>query len=109
MAALVLSSCVNEKFTISEEKLDTEVQVFQEGLSIPLGSTDRIKLKDLLSKLDEQTRDSYLEVLENGAYALKYSQALDYSETINDAIGSISIDAVDFSESFDVNLEDIDV
>ena len=66
MAALVLSSCVNEKFTISEEKLDTEVQVFQEGLSIPLGSTDRIKLKDLLSKLDEQTRDSYLEVLENG-------------------------------------------
>ena len=43
MAALVLSSCVNEKFTISEEKLDTEVQVFQEGLSIPLGSTDRIK------------------------------------------------------------------
>ena len=47
--ALVLSfmavSCVKEEYEIKEDTLNLEVTVFQEGIEIPIGSTEALKLK----------------------------------------------------------------
>lgn len=37
-------SCVDEKYELSEDTIDTTVTVFQEGLCLPLGSTGKITL-----------------------------------------------------------------
>ena len=41
-------SCVEQEYEISEENLNTEVTIFQEGVQIPIGSTAELKVKDLL-------------------------------------------------------------
>ena len=44
---ILFPSCVNEEYEVSEEKLNLEVTVFQEGVVLPLGSTSKIMVKDL--------------------------------------------------------------
>ena len=36
------TSCVNEEYDMSEDNLNLEVTPFQEGLTLPLGSTEQI-------------------------------------------------------------------
>ena len=42
----VFVSCVNEEYEVSEDRVNLEVTVFQDGVTIPLGNTAPIKLKD---------------------------------------------------------------
>ena len=57
LSFLILAvSCVNKKYELSEEKINTEVTVFQEGVTIPLGSTAQITLESLVAMLDEETQ-----------------------------------------------------
>ena len=46
LAALlpVAGSCVNKKYEMSEDRLDLNVTVFQDGLTLPLGSTVKVRL-----------------------------------------------------------------
>ena len=48
------ASCVNKEYVIDEDKINLEVNIFQEGVVIPVGTTDVIKVKDLVSMLDEE-------------------------------------------------------
>ena len=49
-----LQSCINEKYEVSEDNLDLNVTVFQEGVSLPLGSTAPITLESLYEMLDDE-------------------------------------------------------
>ena len=49
---ITVSSCIDKKYTLSEENLDLNVHVFQKGVCLPLGSTDTISLGGLMQNLD---------------------------------------------------------
>ena len=63
---ILATSCVNRKYELTEEKLNLEVTLFQEGVALPLGSTDRIMVKDAISKLDTGIL-KYINSYESGA------------------------------------------
>ena len=46
--SLFMTSCIQEEYKISEETLDLEVTVFQEGVALPIGSTDKITIGKVL-------------------------------------------------------------
>ena len=105
---LALSSCINERYEISEENLDLNATVFQEGVSIPLGSTTEITLESLVSMLGEESAD-FLKELE-GAYLFSMSDTFDMSADIQEAFTGITgLDAISMSENFSFNLSDIDL
>ena len=110
---LVLPSCVNEEYTLSEDKLNLEVTVFQDGLSVPLGSTSKIMLKDvkdsLLANVEDQDLLKYFTVGENGEYGIALSDRLDLSDTLNNLLAQIDIPDVTVSETFAFNLNSVDV
>ena len=66
---LASAACVNEEYEVSEDKMNLEVTVFQEGVSIPLGNTAAIKAKDLEDRLDEEYRE-YLKAKQDGVYSI---------------------------------------
>lgn len=110
---LVFSSCVNEEYTLSEDKLNLEVTVFQDGLSVPLGSTSKIMLKDvkdsLLANVEDQDLLKYFTVGENGEYGIALSDRLDLSDTLNNLLAQIDIPDATVSETFAFNLNSVDV
>ena len=62
VALIYVTSCVNSKYELSEENLDLKVTVFQEGVSLPLGSTDKITLESLYAQLDDETKEMLKEM-----------------------------------------------
>lgn len=110
--ALVLSSvaisCVKEEYEISEESLNLEVTIFQDGLEIPIGSTDALKIKDLLSKLDSTTLE-YFKTAESGDLSLGLSDTFDLSDSLSALTEMIEIPDVEFSQEFSFSLANMDV
>ena len=47
----VVNSCVNDTYELSEERLDMTASIFQEGLSLPLGSTGKMRMDSLINKM----------------------------------------------------------
>ena len=72
LTLFVVSSCVNEEYDMSKDNLNLEVTPFQEGIALPLGSTDTLRLKELLKDVDVEV----LKTLENGAYAVSLNDSL---------------------------------
>ena len=107
--ALVFAiSCVNEEYELSEERLDLNVTVFQEGISIPLGSTKEITVGELYDLLDEDTR-KMLQQLE-GAYMFSMSDSYDLTEDIAEAFSGLgSLEAIKVDESFAFSLTNVDL
>jgi hypothetical protein len=103
------SSCVDEKYELSEDNIDLTVTVFQEGISIPLGSTDKITLESLYSQLDEQTREMIQEL--DGAYMFRMTDNMDLTEDIAEALKGIGgIDAVSLAnQTFEFPIDNIDL
>lgn len=110
---MLFSSCVNEEYTLSEDRLNLEVTVFQDGLSVPLGSTSKIMLKDvkdsLLASLEDSTVLKYFTVGQAGEYGIALSDRIDLSDTLNNLLAKIDIPDVVVSEKFTFNLNSVDV
>lgn len=100
-------SCVQEEYEISEENLNLEVTVFQEGVSIPLGSTEAIKVSQLLDELDPEIKEMFTAT--DGAYAFNMSETFDFSDDLSFLSESFAIDGFSTSEKFPFNLSDVDV
>lgn len=98
-----LSSCVNEEYDV--ENLNTEITVGAEGLTLPIGSTKQLNLKDLIAGMDEDM----LQVLDGGAYALRISDTLSLGEQLPDLKGMIDIPDVVFTNSTNFNLSGLDM
>ena len=102
------TSCVDEKYDLSEDRIDLTVTVFQEGISLPLGSTEQIKLESLYSQLDEQTRQM-LKAME-GAYMFHMSDSMDMTEDIAGALSDIGgLEGIPISEEFSFSMARIDL
>ncbi len=110
--ALVLSfmavSCVKEEYEIKEDTLNLEVTVFQEGIEIPIGSTEALKLKSLMSKLDSETLE-YFKTGEGGDFSLGMSDSFDLSDSLSALTEMIDIPDVEFSQDFSFSLANMDV
>lgn len=113
LAALlpVAGSCVNKKYEISEDRLDLNVTVFQDGLTLPLGSTAKVRLDSLLNKagLPEEMK-KLLSAGNDGSYALNYTsdEPLDMTENLASLGGLGDIGKIDFSQSVDFSLAGVD-
>lgn len=104
---LLMTSCVQEEYRISEETLDLEVTVFQEGISLPLGSTEAITVGQLVDQLDQEVKDMF--ALTDGAYSFGMADEFDFSEQLAFLSENFSIDAFSINESVPFNLADVDV
>lgn len=98
-------SCVNEEYDMSEDNLNLEVTPFEDGLTLPLGSTDPIKLKELLKDVDSDI----LGVGEGGAYSVSFSDSFDMTEQLASLKSLIEIPDVDFSQKVKFQMNDVDV
>lgn len=103
--AVSVVSCVNEEYDMSEDNLNLEVTPFEEGVVLPLGSTEQIKLKELLKDVDADI----LNVGANGAYSISFSDSFDMTEELSSLKDLIDIPDVDFSEKVTFQMNDVDV
>ncbi len=101
---VLVSSCVNEKYDMSEDRLNLEATYFQEGLILPLGSMKPILLGDILPENDYIKPGS-----EDGAYAFRLSDAYDFNQQLSELQNMIDIPALDFSQAIPFSFEDVDV
>ncbi len=97
------SSCVNEEYDMSD--LNLEVTPFEDGLTLPLGSTEQIKLTDLLKDVDT----SFINVGPDGAYSIGMKDSLDMAEQLTEITDIIEIPDVDFSQNISFKLDAVDV
>lgn len=103
LLASALSSCVNEEYDVAD--LNTEITVGAEGLTLPIGSTKQLKLKDLIAGMDEDM----LQVLDGGAYALRISDTLSLGEQLPDLKDIIDIPDVGFATKTEFSLSGLDM
>lgn len=116
VSVLSVLSCVREEYTVSEDNLNLEMTVFQEGVQIPLGNTDSLKVKDLLEAFGTEDSEEYLQYLKtygpDGAYAIGVSQTMDLSEYLDDLEtlkDQIKIEGMSVKEDISFNLSSVDV
>lgn len=103
-------SCVNNKYELSEENLDMNVTVFQEGISLPLGSTADITLKELLAKMElGEDFDKYFGASEDGSYVVTMDGEYDLSEDLNSLTDILDIDAVSIDHEAKFSLKDVNL
>ena len=103
-------SCVNNKYELSEENLDMNVTVFQEGISLPLGSTADITLKELLAKMElGEDFDKYFGAGADGAYMVSIDGEYDLSEDLKSLTDILDIDAVGIDHEAKFSLKDVNL
>lgn len=98
-------SCVNEKYALTEENIDTQVQVFSEGLMLPLGNLDTLKMKTLLSQVEGMEENEFLLPDADGAYALSMKGDYNFSEQLNDLLDNLEIQPFKYDEKVEFTLE----
>lgn len=99
------TSCVNEEFDMSEDNLNLEVTPLQDGVVLPLGSTDEIRLSDVLEDVDFEA----LKAGADGAYSISFSDEFDMSEELSSLKDMVKIEDVDFSRNISFSLNEADV
>ncbi len=106
LSLLVLgSSCVNKDYDMSGDRLNLEVTAFQEGLTLPLGSTEKIFLSDLLVGIDT----SFFSAGKDGIYSVNFSDSLDMSDQLAEITDMIEIPDVEFTENISFELDQFDI
>ncbi len=98
------SSCVNEEYDMSGDRLNLEVTPFQKGLAVPLGSTGQIKLADLLKDVNSDILNSA-----DGLYSIGYSGSQQFDDELKSMTDLIKIEDVDFSKPILFQLNNADL
>lgn len=92
-------SCVNEEYSL-EKELDLTVSFGGDELVFPLGSTEQLKLKTLLSEEDFK----YITSSDDGAYRFtvtpENNEPIDLSDEIPDLAEELKIDPIELNESY---------
>lgn len=105
---ILFPSCVNEEYEVSEEKLNLEVTVFQEGVVLPLGSTSKIMVKDLMDKLDPEVAD-FFEKNADGSYSIGMKGDYDLSGNLDFLKDVASIKSMKFDKDIPFSFVNVDV
>ena len=103
-----LPSCVNGEYEMSEEKLDLEVTVFQEGVSLPLGNTEQIRMEDLLEQLDPEVAE-YFKQNPSGAYSVGVKGDYDLSENLDFLKDVAGLDPIVLDRNFPFSFVNMDM
>jgi hypothetical protein len=90
----VFTSCVNQEYDI--EDLNTEMTIASGGIALPLGSTQKLRIKDFLDSnaVDFISRD------ESGALSLMIQDSLSLSESIPNLADMATIPGFELDASF---------
>ena len=98
-------SCVNKDYELSEDKINTNVTIFQDGLTLPIGKTAPITMGELFAMLDQETQD----MLKNpdGKYGIHYSGTFDISDSLAAIKNQLKIDMFSIDENFSFDLSNV--
>ena len=108
IALVTVSSCVDKKFDLNENEIDLNVTVFQEGISLPLGSTGKLTLASLYDQLDSASKAMVKEL--EGAYMIQMRDTMNVANDVTGALSAIgSMSAVSLDEEFGFSLSSIDL
>ncbi|MDO4827642.1 MAG: hypothetical protein Q4B16_08890 [Bacteroidia bacterium] len=112
---LLVQGCkVDDRYSLDNIKdVDTEVTVFENGLTIPLvQSTARITVDSVLRKagVDDSSFGEYLKQEADGSYYLSYETLFSLKESIKelDLKSLVDVSAVDYSQSVSYELSSLD-
>ncbi len=112
---LLLQACsVDDRYSMDNIKdVDTDVTVFENGLTIPLvQSTAKITVDSVLRKagVDDSSFGEYLKQEADGSYYLSYESVFSLKESIKelDLKSLVDISAVDYSQSVSYELSTLD-
>lgn len=96
---LVLNSCVDAEYDMSD--VDMTVQVGGAHFSLPLGKTDTIRVKSLMSDLNV----GLIKTLDDGSYAISMGDTIDFAAALPDFTEAINISSVlDHNETIPLNV-----
>ncbi len=70
------TSCVNEDYDMTGDRMNNEVTLFQEGLTLPVGRTEKIRLEELLTEVDENV----LKTDDEGAYYVSFDDSFEVKD-----------------------------
>ncbi len=101
ISVLFATSCVNEKYDMSGDKLNMEITPFEDGVTLPLGSTEQIKLKDLLEDVDSE----FLTVGADGSYSVKLGDSFGLGDDFSSLSELMSIPDVSISPKLNVKFK----
>lgn len=111
-ASLVFACKVDDRYRIYDldDTLDTEMTLFGEGITVPLGKTKPIRVDSLLALAGEENQD-FLTLAKDGTYSIRLEDSIDLSDELSDLdlTSFASIDGVSFNEQFEYKIGDFNV
>ncbi len=102
--AILASSCVNDEYDMSGDNLNKDVTLFEDGVTLPLGTTEQIKMKDLLKDVNTDV----LQVGENGEYYVDYSGSFEMDKDLASVAGLVDVNIPNVDLSQDVTFSFFD-
>lgn len=103
VAAVLITSCIDQRYDINNG-ISTSITFGGDSLTLPLGSTDTIRLGDFLDPADVEL----MKTMEDGGYALNVKDSLSVDVPKIDQ-RSLRIDEKTFTQSQTVNFGDINL
>ncbi|MBQ1210038.1 MAG: hypothetical protein IIX64_06190 [Bacteroidales bacterium] len=107
LSMCMLPACMEDAYTLSEERINTEATLFQEGLSLPLGTTAPIRLSQLMEQLDSSSRQMFIS--QSGKYAFYMGDMLSLSKELSTINESLELDKIEIHERIPLHLSDVDL
>lgn len=103
IVVLLVNGCQDPLYDFNKE-IDTEIKVGGDSLTIPIGSTDTMKLSSFLSTDDLD----FLEIMEDGGYGLRLSDSLYVDNLLKDLDKSkLKFDDFMFSNATTISFGDM--
>lgn len=107
-ALSVLSCSFDKEYEITPDKLNMEVTLMEDGISVPLGSTDKISIGSLLNTLGGETGD-LIKTGADGSLSITKDGSVSLNEQLSDLnLGDLAtMDGFSVSESFTYKMKDL--
>lgn len=111
LLALVNACTMLPEYDVNINEIDTEVSVFEDGLTLPLGSTNKVVLSSLLNSAGESIDEFLKTDPATGALVLSYEGSASLGEQLQQLdLSSISnVDGISISKDFNYHLGDLNV
>jgi len=105
-ALLMMNACKEDPLYDLSKGIDPKVKVGGDSLTLPIGSTDSIKLGDFLSSEDL----AFLKTMEDGGYGFSMSDSVVVEDLLKSLDKSkLKLDNQTFTENIKVNFGDMDI
>ena len=106
---LLLSACTTDENYIIDDisDIDPSITLFEDGVTVPVGSTKKINLGTLINDLGEDV-NSFIRTGANGDLSLTYDGTVSLNDRIEELnlAGMAKIDGVSFSKDFNYHIGD---